>query len=89
MKFVLAYTLCSYITGMCYTTKIHSEKYNTWTDCVKAGAVEIIAVTNKYQERFNKDKLYLTYWCNENNSNKTTTQSKSEPSKVQSSYIRS
>ena len=56
MKFVLAYTLCSYITGMCYTTKIHPEKYNTWTDCVKAGAVEIIAVTNKYQERFNKDK---------------------------------
>ena len=89
MKFVLAYTICSMMTGMCHTTMVHSERFNTWTECVKAGATQIIYVTNKYQEKFEKQKLYLTYFCNENHSNKTTTQSKSEPSKVQSSYIRS
>ena len=89
MKFVLAYTICSMMTGMCHTTMIHPERFDTWTDCVKAGATQIIYVTNKYQEKFEEQKLYLTYFCNENHSNKTTTQSKSEPSKVQSSYIRS
>ncbi len=73
MKFVLAYTICSAITGFCNTPAVHPVKFNTWTDCTKQGAMVTIKVTNEFQEKFNKDKLYISYFCNENNSDKTTT----------------
>ena len=65
MKFVLAYTICSAITGMCNTTALSPVEFNSWTDCTKAGAAATIKVTNKNIEAFNKDKLYVTYFCNE------------------------
>ena len=73
MKFILAYTICSAITGFCKTPMIHPTTFDTWTDCTKHGAVVTIKVTNEFQERFNKEKLYISYFCNENNSDKTTT----------------
>jgi len=73
MKFVLAYTICSAITGFCNTTAIHPVKFDTWTDCTKAGASVTINVTNEFEQKFNEDKLYISYFCNENNSDKTTT----------------
>ena len=73
MKFVLAYTICSAITGFCNTTAIHPVKFDTWTDCNKAGATVTIKVTNEYQQKFNEDKLYISYFCNENHSDKTPT----------------
>ena len=73
MKFVLAYTICSAITGFCNTTAIHPVKFDTWTDCTKAGASVTIRVTNEFKEKFNEEKLYISYFCNENNSDKTTT----------------
>ena len=71
MKFVLAYTICSAITGFCNTTAIHPVKFDTWTDCTKAGASVTINVTNEVEQKFNEDKLYISYFCNENNSDKT------------------
>jgi len=71
MKFVLAYTICSAITGFCNTTAIHPVKFDTWTDCTKAGASVTINVTNEFEQKFNQDKLYISYFCNENNSDKT------------------
>ena len=65
MKFVLAYTICSAITGMCNNTAVSPIEFNTWTDCTKAGAIATIKVTNENIEKFNKEKLYVTYFCNE------------------------
>ena len=71
MKFVLAYTICSAITGFCNTPAVHPIKFDTWTDCTKAGATVTIKVTNEYQQKFNEDKLYISYFCNENIPDKT------------------
>jgi hypothetical protein len=65
MKFVLAYTICSAITGLCNNTTVPPIKFNTWTDCTKAGAIATIKVTNENIENFNEKKLYVTYFCNE------------------------
>ena len=65
MKFVLAYTICSAITGFCNTPAVHPVKFNTWTDCTKAGAMASIKVTNENLENFNEKKLYVSYFCNE------------------------
>jgi hypothetical protein len=73
MKFVLAYTICSAITGFCNTPAVHPIKYDTWTDCTKAGASVTINVTNEFEQKFNEDKLYISYFCNENHSDKTPT----------------
>ena len=65
MKFVLAYTLCSAITGMCNTTAIHPTTFDSWSECAKGGAVMTIQMNNKFSEKFNKEKLYITYFCNQ------------------------
>ena len=65
MKFVLAYTICSAITGLCNNTTVSPVEFNTWTDCTKAGAIATIKVTNENIEKFDKEKLYVTYFCNE------------------------
>ena len=61
---MLAYTICSAITGMCNNTSVSPIEFNSWTDCTKAGAVATIKVTNENLEKFNKEKLYVTYFCN-------------------------
>ena len=69
MKFVLAYTICSAISGMCNTPQLSPVEFTSWTDCTKAGAVATITVTNNYIEKFNKEKLYVSYFCNEHKGN--------------------
>jgi hypothetical protein len=49
------------------------KDFKTWTECVKGGAEIIMITTEKNIERFNKDKLYISYFCNENNPNETPT----------------
>ena len=65
MKFVLAYTICSAITGMCNNTTASPIEFNSWTDCVKAGSLSTVQIVNQYEEKFNEEKLYITYFCNE------------------------
>ena len=65
MKFVLAYTICSAITGMCNNTTVSPIEFNSWSDCVKAGSLSTVQIVNQYEEKFNEEKLYITYFCNE------------------------
>ena len=53
MKFILAYTICSAITGMCNTPSVSPIEFKTWTDCTKAGAIATIKVTNENIENKN------------------------------------
>jgi|TARA_R110000772_G_scaffold257468_1_gene374325 hypothetical protein len=69
MKFILAYAICSAINGVCATPKIHNVEFYNWTDCTKSGAEISIAFINKFQNQFNKEKLYVTYFCNEHKGN--------------------
>jgi hypothetical protein len=47
MKFVLAYTLCSAITGLCNTTMIHPTTFNSWSECAKDGTPSFSIVQPK------------------------------------------
>jgi len=37
MKFILAFTICSAITGFCNNTMTISKEFNSWSECVGAG----------------------------------------------------
>ena len=65
MKFILAYTICSAITGFCNNTTVSPIEFNSWTDCVKAGSLSTVQIVNQYEKKFNEEKLYVTYFCNE------------------------
>ena len=65
MKFVLAFTMCSAITGFCNNTMTLPIKFNTWSECVGAGGKLIVDFSVKLEDRINKDKIYMNYFCNE------------------------
>jgi hypothetical protein len=71
MKFILAFSICSAITGFCNNTMTIDHKFNTWSECVIAGSELTIKYAQKQEEKLNKDKLYITYFCNENIPDKT------------------
>jgi len=73
MKFVLAFSICSAVTGFCNNTMVVDKKFNTWTECVIGGSQLTIQYAKKMEENINKDKLYISYFCNENISDKTPT----------------
>ena len=73
MKFILAFTICSAITSFCNNTVTVNPPYNTWTECVVAGSKLTIRFSELKEEQINQEKLYISYFCNENNHNKTTT----------------
>tara|TARA_R100000908_G_C3718397_1_gene122168 strand:- start:279 stop:494 length:216 start_codon:yes stop_codon:yes gene_type:complete len=65
MKFILAFSICSAITGFCNNTATIETPYNTWTECINGGASLTTKFTKTFEERANKEKLYVTYFCNE------------------------
>ena len=71
MKFILAFSICSAITGYCNNTMTVDKEFNTWTECVIGGSQLTIEYATRQEEKINKDKLYITYFCNENNPDKT------------------
>jgi len=73
MHYVLAFSICSAITGFCNSTNTLDYKFDKWSDCVIAGSELTIKYATKQEEQINKDKLYITYFCNENISDKTPT----------------
>ncbi len=73
MKFVLAFSICSAVTGFCNNTMVVEKKFDTWTECVIGGSQLTIEYVTKMEDKINKDKLYITYFCNENISDKTPT----------------
>ena len=73
MKFILAFSICSAITGYCNNTMTVDRQFNTWSECVIGGSQLTIAYAKKMEDKLNKNKLYITYFCNENITNKTPT----------------
>ena len=73
MHYILAFAVCSAITGFCNNTMTVDKQFNSWSECVIAGSQLTIAYAEKMEEKVNKNKLYITYFCNENNSDKTAT----------------
>ena len=73
MKFILAFSICSAITGYCNNTMTVDRQFNTWSECVIGGSQLTIAYAKKMEEKLNRDKLYISYFCNENITNKTPT----------------
>jgi len=71
MKFILAFSICSAITGYCNNTMTVDKEFNTWTECVIGGSYLTIEYATRQEEKINKDKLYITYFCNENIPDKT------------------
>ena len=65
MKFILAFSICSAITGFCNNTATVQTQYNTWSECVNGGATLITNFTDTFEEKANKERLYVTYFCNE------------------------
>ena len=65
MKFILAFTMCSAITGFCNNTMTLPIKFDSWSECVGAGGKLIIDFSDKMSDRINEDKLYMNYFCNE------------------------
>ena len=75
MKFVIAFSLCSAINGFCGNTAIYPKKFNTWSECNQFGTKIVFDKFNQNTKKFNDEKLYLVYFCNENYSNQTSAQS--------------
>ena len=73
MHYILAFAVCSAVTGFCNNTMTVDKQFNSWSECVIAGSQLTIAYAEKMEEKVNKNKLYITYFCNENNSDKTPT----------------
>ena len=65
MKFILAFSICSAITGFCNNTATIKPAYKTWTECVVAGSELTINFAKLKEEQINNEKLYVTYFCNE------------------------
>ena len=65
MKFILAFSICSAITGFCNNTATVPTPYNSWAECVNGGAKLTTTFTEKYETKMNEEKLYVTYFCNE------------------------
>ena len=57
MKFILAFSICSAITGFCNNTATVQTQYNTWTECVNGGATLITNFTKSFEEQANEEKL--------------------------------
>lgn len=65
MKFILAFSICSAITGYCNNTATVNPAFNTWSDCVVAGSELTINFAKLKEKQINNEKLYVTYFCNE------------------------
>ena len=73
IKFILAFSVCSAISGYCNNTMTVDRQFNTWSECVIGGSQLTIAYAKKMEEKLNRDKLYISYFCNENITSKTPT----------------
>tara|TARA_A100001201_G_scaffold27683_1_gene30344 strand:+ start:103 stop:264 length:162 start_codon:yes stop_codon:yes gene_type:complete len=41
------------------------KDYKSWSECVGAGGQMIVDLSEKKTAMLNKDKLYMSYFCNE------------------------
>ena len=55
MKFILAFTVCSAITGLCNNTSTLPTKYDSWAECVGAGGILIQDFSVELEDKINKE----------------------------------
>ena len=67
MKFILAFSICSAITGQCNSTATLPTEFNSWSECVGAGGKLIQTFSVEMKESIEDRKLYMNYFCNETN----------------------
>ena len=65
MKFILAFSICSAITGFCNTTSTLPAEFNSWSECVGAGGKLIENFSVQMKDTIEENKLYMNYFCNE------------------------
>ena len=65
MKFILAFTICSAITGFCNNTMTLPTEFNSWSECVGGGGNLIQTFSTEMKQSIEERKLYLNYFCNE------------------------
>ena len=51
MHYVLAFSICSAITGFCNSTSLVPVKFDTWSECVIGGSQLTIEYTIKMEEK--------------------------------------
>ena len=50
MKFILAFSICSAITGFCNNTATLPTEFNSWSECVNAGGKLIINFSQEMKQ---------------------------------------
>ena len=65
MKFILAFSICSAITGFCNNTNTLPTKFKTLSECVGAGGKLIQSFSVVMKDSIEDRKLYMSYFCNE------------------------
>lgn len=65
MKFILAFSICSAVTGFCNTTSTLPTEFKSWSECVGAGGKIIQEFSVDMKDTIEKNKLYMNYFCNE------------------------
>jgi len=64
VKFILAFSICSAITGFCNNTATLPTEFNSWSECVGAGGKLIQNFSVEMNDTIERDKLYMNYFCN-------------------------
>jgi len=65
VKFILAFSICSALTGFCNTTSTLNTEFNSWSECVGAGGKFIQTFSVEMKDSIENNKLYMNYFCNE------------------------
>ena len=72
MKYILIYQICSILSGQCVLDTSDENIYDNWSDCVIAGSYKTIEIAEKDKKVFDEYKMFVKYWCSENNINKSS-----------------
>lgn len=65
MKFMLVFTICSVISGSCEQATNINKTFDSWSECVGHGGKLIVDFSIDMKEHADKNKLYISYFCNE------------------------
>jgi hypothetical protein len=65
MKFMLVFTICSIISGSCEPVTNINKTFDSWSECVGHGGKLIVDFSIDMKEHADKNKLYISYFCNE------------------------
>tara|TARA_R100000278_G_C5450918_1_gene157366 strand:+ start:783 stop:995 length:213 start_codon:yes stop_codon:yes gene_type:complete len=68
MKFILVYTICSFLNGQCLPEITHPKTFNSWSECSQAGLSAIKeSLALLPDKNINNNRLGGRYICQEIN----------------------